>query len=90
MQVGTHFLFGLMELFGHGCVRRVQATVQYPDGPDGVEAEASAEGVIELHSGLCIALSVVTDLSHGPDLYELELIGQSGAAPASCRTCELT
>lgn len=79
-----------MELFGHGCVRRVRATVQYPDGAEGVEAEASAEGVIELHSGLCIALSVVTDLSHGPDLYELELTGQSGTEPVLCCTCEFT
>merc|ERR1719401_100061 len=46
-EVGTHFLFGLCELFGHGAARRVRATVSYPDGPSGSQAEAAVEGEIE-------------------------------------------
>ena len=79
-EVGTHFFFGLMELFGHGCVRRVRATVTYPDGPDGTAAEASATGVLELQDGLEVALSVRTDAREAEaDLYELELVGELGS-----------
>ena len=31
-EVGTHFFFGIHELFGHGSATRVKATVTYPDG----------------------------------------------------------
>lgn len=89
-EVGTHFLFGIMELFGHGCVRRVRATVSYPDGPGGSAAEASASGVLELHDGIAISLSVRTDMSDAEvaereargargDVYELEVVGEGGA-----------
>ena len=89
-EVGTHFFFGLMELFGHGCVKRVQATVTYPDGAAGVAAESSAYGVLELQNGLSISLSVRTDLGAAEaaereargargDVYELEVVGETGA-----------
>lgn len=79
-----------MELFGHGSVKRVRATVNYPDGTAGTAAETSATGVLELHDGLLISLSVRTDLSEAevaervawgarPDVYELEVVGESGA-----------
>lgn len=89
-EVGTHYFFGIMEVFGHGCVRRVQATVDYPDGPDGTAAEISAHGQLDLGEGLPpIDLSVRTDLSAaevaertaqglGPDVYELEVVGEAG------------
>lgn len=91
-EVGTHYLFGINDLFGHGCVKRVQATVTYPDGPEGTAAETSATGVLELGEGLPpISLSVRTDLSEeevaehqrvspgaGADVYELEVVGELG------------
>jgi predicted dehydrogenase len=78
-EVGTHFFFGLMELFGHGCVRRVRCTVTYPDGPGGSAAESSAEGVMELRSGLLVGLSMRTDLAAATkDVYELEVEGTTG------------
>ena len=43
-EVGTHYFFGIMEIFGHGCVRRVQARVVYPDGPEGTTHHCSALG----------------------------------------------
>ena len=82
-EVGTHFLFGLCELFGHGAARRVRATVRYPDGPDGSEAEAAVEGEIEMANGLTVTLSVRTDGSglaaDGEDHYELGVEGDEGA-----------
>ena len=41
-EVGTHFLFGLCELFGHGAAR-VRAAVNYPDGAGGERAEVAVE-----------------------------------------------
>ena len=41
-EVGTHYFFGIMEIFGHGCVRRVQARVVYPDGPEGTTHQRSS------------------------------------------------
>ena len=82
-EVGTHFLFGLLELFGHGAARRVRATVRYPDGPGGSGAEAAVEGEVELAGGPAIALSVRTDGSglaaDGADHYELGVEGEEGA-----------
>lgn len=46
-EVGTHFLFGLMELFGHECVERVRCTVHYP-ADDEKAAEVAAEGTLLL------------------------------------------
>jgi predicted dehydrogenase len=88
-EVGTHFFFGLMELFGHGSVKRVRVAVEYPDGPEGSAAETSATGVLELKDGLVVSLSVRTDLSEAEatereargarsDVYELEVVGESG------------
>ena len=60
-EVGTHFFFGLCELFGHGKARRVRAKVSYPGGPSGSKAEEAVEGEIEMAGGLTLALSVRTD-----------------------------
>ena len=65
-EVGTHFFFGLMELFGERCVGRVCAHVQYEDGEaaGGRTAEVAANGVLTLGAeagwleGLEIALQV--------------------------------
>jgi predicted dehydrogenase len=81
--VGTHFLFGLCELLGHGAARRVRATVTYPDGASGSGAEIEVEGEIEMVDGLRVSLSVRTDGSglaaDGDDHYELGVRGAEGA-----------
>lgn len=83
-EVGTHFFFGIMELFGACCVGRVCAQVRYADGPTGSRAEAAAAGKLLLGeqagrlSGLAIDLSVRTDSSAG-DVYELEVAGERGS-----------
>lgn len=79
-EVGTHFLFGLQEIFGARCVRRVRATVTYP--ADRRLCESGAEGELEL-DGLVLALRVTTDgsateESGGDDRYELRLDGEGG------------
>ena len=66
-----------MELFGHGCVSRVRATVDYADGAGGVEAETGCSGVLELRCGLSVALEVRTDSLDG-DAY--------GRLLKNCRT----
>lgn len=80
-EVGTHWFFALMELFGHRCVRRVRSTVVYPPG-DGDAAEVSAEGELELSSGLAVRLSLRCDggglAADGQDHYVLALEGDAG------------
>lgn len=85
-EVGTHFLFGLLEVFGHDSVRRVRADVVYPDGVDGVAAESAVDGELELSvpgraAPLVISVTVRTDGTeihpNGKDLYELELVGNA-------------
>eukprot|EP00928_Gymnodinium_smaydae_P057866 TRINITY_DN41091_c0_g1_i1.p1 TRINITY_DN41091_c0_g1~~TRINITY_DN41091_c0_g1_i1.p1 ORF type:complete len:411 (-),score=49.12 TRINITY_DN41091_c0_g1_i1:121-1233(-) len=90
-EVGTHFLFALLELFGHENIKRVRADVLYPDGPDGSKAEESVDGAFELAAGVFgsstpvqIELSVRTTAqlaleAAGKDLYELEVFGDSGS-----------
>ena len=84
-EVGTHFFFGIMECFGHGCVRRVVASVVYADddGAEGSAAETTVHGTIELVNGLAIALEVLTDgvaaAAEGEDAYEFEVVGENGA-----------
>ena len=69
---------------------RVRATVRYPDGADGVAAEAAVDGDIEVRVGgldgpLRLALSISTDgsglcASDGrKDHYQLQLDGERGA-----------
>ena len=47
-EVGTHFFFGLFELFGSQSVRRVKADVVWPDGEAGCLAESEVKGLIEI------------------------------------------
>lgn len=83
-ECGTHYLFAVLELFGATSVKRVRATVTYPDGPSGTQAESAVEGTLELDGGLQLELSVRTDgtglAADGEDHYELELEMSSGTA----------
>lgn len=47
-EVGTHFFFGLFELFGPESVHRVNANVVWPDGEGGILAESEVKGVLEI------------------------------------------
>jgi predicted dehydrogenase len=85
-EVGTHFLFGILEVFGRGSVQRGRAVVEYPDGDDGVAAESRVDGAVEVavpgrSEPLVITITVRTDGSDihpdGRDRYELELVGDA-------------
>mmetsp|Transcript_48301 Transcript_48301/g.126297 ORF Transcript_48301/g.126297 Transcript_48301/m.126297 type:complete len:393 (+) Transcript_48301:17-1195(+) len=79
-EVGTHFLFAVHELFGHGSVKRVRATVEYAAGSS-TGAETVVAGAMELEGGLEVAVSVSTDGSvsgSSGDLYELSVTGDKG------------
>ncbi|CAK0849739.1 unnamed protein product, partial [Prorocentrum cordatum] len=83
-EVGTHFLFALHELLGHGCVGRVRANVQYPDGSAGARAEESVDGLLEVvpqgaPAPVCFQLSVKTRECARRDLYELRVDGSEGS-----------
>ena len=77
-EVGTHYFFGLLEVFGHGAIRRVKTEVVYPssgDG-DGDEAEVSCTGVLEMEGGLQVHLDVQTKCNHlSSDVYEMQVTG---------------
>ena len=75
-EVGTHFFFGINELFGHGCVERCKCTVTYDDGDDGRMAETAADGILVLKSGIELSLSLELGLDR--DVYELEVEGETG------------
>ena len=78
-EVGTHFLFAIHELFGHGCVQRARAVITY--GTPG-SSETAAEGTLELANGLQITLGVTTDGSvcgAARDIYQLVVTGRDGA-----------
>jgi predicted dehydrogenase len=82
-EVGTHFLFAILEIFGQNSVKQVRAETIFPDGPDGAAAEAAVTGVLQLDCGIEVALSVRTDgtglcAADGDDHYELEVRGESG------------
>ena len=61
-EVGTHF-FHIMELFGHGVAKGVQATASYPGRPEGSAADASAHCVLKFHDGIAITHCMRTDMS---------------------------
>lgn len=82
-EVGTHWFFGLMELFGHECVQRVRCTVTYPAADnEGTAAESAADGTLVLRNGLALALSLRCDggglAVDGTDHYVLRLEGERG------------
>ena len=84
-EVGTHFIFALLELFGARSVSRVKAVVDYPVDYSRsalkTAAEVSVHGVLQIRDGPAIDLTVRTDgggLCDGDDAYELELVGESG------------
>jgi len=85
-EVGTHFLFGIHELFGHGCIKSVKGEVVYADELGGKLAEQSAKGVLALSVNgkpLNIQVSLLTTgqtelEALERDMYELEIHGDSG------------
>jgi predicted dehydrogenase len=83
LEVGTHWIFGLLEIVGHDNVRAVHCTPIYPDGPEGELCEVSCSGYIELTSGLRVAIDVQAQSeeaqSRGQDIYELWARGSEGS-----------
>jgi predicted dehydrogenase len=84
-EVGTHWLFGILELFGHDSYRSVHCSVSYPDGPEGQLCESYCSGCINLccnGSGQSIKVAIDSTSEEankaGKDIYELEAVGSSG------------
>ena len=74
-EVGTHYFFGLLEVFGHSAVKRVKTEVAYPPG-SGDEAEISCTGVLEMEGGLQVHLDVQTERKElSSDVYEMQVTG---------------
>ncbi len=70
-EVGTHFLFALLELFGDAA--RVMGFVEYPDD---VHSESKALGLIEMENGVKCTLSLLTP-SAEPEENSLTVYGES-------------
>jgi hypothetical protein len=84
-EVGTHWLFGILELFGHDSYRSVDCSISYPDGPDGQLCESHCRGAINLScNGSEQIVKVTIDSTSeeankaGKDIYELQVVGSSG------------
>eukprot|EP01062_Namystynia_karyoxenos_P039468 TRINITY_DN28678_c0_g1_i1.p1 TRINITY_DN28678_c0_g1~~TRINITY_DN28678_c0_g1_i1.p1 ORF type:complete len:332 (+),score=102.85 TRINITY_DN28678_c0_g1_i1:72-1067(+) len=77
-EVGTHWVFALLEVFGGGSVAKVRCDIAYADGPSGTLCETTAEGTLQLCSGLAVELSVLTQAPVADDVSELELEGEGG------------
>lgn len=84
-EVGTHWLFGILELFGHDSYRSVDCKVTYPDGPEGDLCESHCGGELVLSfNGEDQTINVTIDSTSdkataaGKDLVELTVSGSSG------------
>lgn len=84
-EVGTHWLFGILELFGHECYRGVDCSITYPDGKDGILCESHCNGELLLSCNntdrmVKIRIDSTSDEAKnaGKDIYELEVVGSSG------------
>lgn len=85
LEVGTHWIFGILELFGHNNYISSSSTIEYPDGPNGALCESFCTGslLFQLESqSITINLDVQTTnqeaIDLGKDIYELIVQGSSG------------
>lgn len=88
-EVGTHWLFGILEIFGQDSYRSVDCHITYPDGVGGDLCESHCKGLLNLSScGGSIDHVINVDIDStsqeaidaGKDIYELEIVGSSGKA----------
>lgn len=86
LEVGTHWVFGILELFGHENYQTAQSNlIEYPDGPDGILCESRCSGTIEFqNSSQRIQIDVTIETtsseaqSQDKDIYELIVQGTCG------------
>jgi predicted dehydrogenase len=82
LEVGTHWIFGLLEIVGHDNIHAVSCKSTYPDGSSGTQCESQCVGHIELKSGVRVAVDVQTTsleaISAQKDIYELQAHGKNG------------
>ena len=85
LEVGTHWMFGILELFGQNNYISSSSRIEYPDGPNGILCESSCVGslLFQLESqNITINIDIQTtneEASHlGKDIYELIVQGSSG------------
>ena len=84
-EVGTHWLFGILELFGHDSYRGVDCRMLYPDGVEGRLCESHCEGHIMVSwKGTEKTIKFIIDCSSDEalaldkDVYELIVKGSHG------------
>lgn len=82
LEVGTHWIFGLLEIVGFDSIRNITANTVYADGPEGKLCESESKGVIELQNGVKVLVEVESTnqdaITAGKDTYELHAIGDNG------------
>lgn len=82
LEVGTHWIFGLLEIVGHENIQSVACEAVYPDGPTGTHCESHCEGSIALTNGKHVTVNVQTTSEEattaGKDIYELHAYGKTG------------
>lgn len=83
--MGTHWVFGILELLGHESYRSVDCSITYPDGPNGQLCESNCNGTLNFScNGAEQAIKVDIESTSeeantvGKDIYELKLVGSSG------------
>ncbi len=82
LEVGTHWIFGLLEIVGHENIKEVACASIYPDGPSGTQCESQCSGHIELKNGTKVEIDVRTTsedaINANKDIYELHAYGKNG------------
>lgn len=85
LEVGTHWIFGILEIFGHNNYISSTSTIEYPDGSNGILCESSCSGnlLFQLESqSIPIHFDIQTTneeaINLEKDIYELIIQGSSG------------
>jgi predicted dehydrogenase len=86
LEVGTHWVFGILELFGHNHYHSTHSdAIEYPDGANGILCESRCSGMIEFQNesqrvAIDVTIETTSDeaQSQGKDIYELIVKGSSG------------
>ena len=92
LEVGTHWIFGLLELIGYDSIANIHSVVHYPpddtpndeDDKPPLPCEISCAATISLRSGVTATVDIITDSTEaaqaGKDLYEMKVCGSPSSA----------
>lgn len=77
LEVGTHWIFGILEIVKHNSFLSWDGTIDYPDGKDGKLCERRINGVVKFANGSSVIVDVDTSsndaVTAGKDIYDLEI-----------------